>query len=1478
METNKNIPDNINALGMLEAAQFYRDKLGWTLHPLYGPDNGSEQERGKRPLLKGWKRLGTADVTAAFLEKHFGNGHRYNLGKVNHLPELTIDLDSKPDKGASVMAWDEACEDFRAVPCERTAGGLHYHLLCEDVPDAVIDAVGKEQKLKGMLTDKVGFEIFLGGNIVLAPSRHKTGHQYTWLRTGAIPVVPWALIQKLFPFKLKADAEEPRPKKRKAASWWVRFNGDLSSLDIVALAKELGVYGALLDADENKHSIRCPWHELHTQDKGHDKVDDSGTVIFFPRNRRFPGFKCLHTSHGEKKLEDFLAWAETQSHGIVDRHCAQSRVWSEGQRSADGRPRVLLPSPGRSDSEFAADAGGIMNGVHHADGLFLRHGVPVEVSTVHLRDKQAFLGFAPIKPARAITLIEKFADIGQLVQDEAKNLQFMSVSMDKSQAEILLSSPQFRRCLPRVDRILDVPVPILKPNGALVYPRPGYDPECCTYLNPDAPKITPMDLSDARELLRTLFSEFCFHDAQSLIHALAAFITPFCKGLFPRWNARTPVWLYKANRERAGKDYCANLTSILYEGRTSEDPPLDSDVAETRKKVTAALMSGRRRIHWSNCRGHIANATFEGLVTAEMWTDRILGVNDEVTIPNELELSLSANTGLTYTPDFANRCRPILFHYEEEDANARRFRNPDLHGWLHQHRGLFVSTLAALVNSWDQAGRPPGPTPFTSFPIWAKVVGGILVHARLGDPCMPVQDETCDIDGDQQTANMKTLFALAHEKFGTEWVRKDRIMDLLKEEGDGLFSWMDLTARSGQVTFSKLITKFAGRILGGIRMLRNATAKQTRFHTFQFIPQEDETPGDKRQDILDQLFTPDERNIRNIRNIPPTPRTENDESKSKIGNGIEISKSDIELKNIAYIAHIALPGHTLVCAPADLPAIADQLAASAQPIVLDIETYGQRGGLNPWDGDIRLLSLAIPGAVPWILDLRSIGYDLGPLADVLAANQVLGHNIKFDALWLRVKCGLILANLADTMTASRLLTAGSGLPNGLDAVIQRFCNIDLPKDQAQSDWGGMLLTEDQLQYAANDVRYLHQANAALMTELEQADLASVYALEMSLLPHVVAMEANGVTMDRGRLNQVLAEAETSVIAAKEQIQTIFNNPDLNPASAPQLKAALNEAGLLADGTSEEALLLLDDTRFIPHILTFRKAQKVMEQARKLATMIARDGRIHARFEPTGTDTGRFSSKEPNLQNIGRGALRSCFVAPAGHCLVVADYSQIELRAAAAIANEPRMIEAYQRGDDLHRQTAALVLNKPLAEVTKDDRQLAKAVNFGLLYGQSPGGLIKYARTNYGVTLSQEQARRIHQRFFDAYSGLRVWHRNCHATATTATEVRTVSGRRRLLPQGPGKEWHRFAAMLNTPVQGGCADGLKCALVTLARSLPAKARLVSTVHDEIIVETPVAVAGQVAELVRSTMCSAMARLFPNVPIEVEVKQCGTWGDK
>jgi DNA polymerase-1 len=1465
------IPPDIHTYDRLKAAQFYAGTLGWAIHPLLPPNKGDDNERGKKPILKGWRGHTAAEISPDFLTKYFGNGSNHNIGCVVRPPFIHVDLDSKPDAGASVMAWLATQSELAAVPRERTGGGAHLAFICRDIPEAVMKS---KKAPTSKINDQVNAELYLDGlNIVLTPSIHKSGHAYTWEVTGDIPEVSWHQLCQWFGFVTPEARKPGRPKKEKP--WWSKWSEDLRTLDMSGVMEDLGHLGECIDPDQYKWAVRCPWEHEHSN--GAAETPGTDTILFNPPET-MPGFRCLHSHCDGRGIQELVEWAEAQKPGIIAAHCANLRVWQPGNTNASGRPRIVLPALGRAHGAFGLELGNL---IAPKLDLFRFSSNVVEIATVEKATKKgAIPGFmlSTIRAAELVTAIERTVETGVLREDEAGDEVFIVKSMSEQDARITLANGFFSSCLPRIRRLLDVPVPHLDDDGKLVYPKPGYDDRFETWLDPHAPQLRSMGHAEALQwLLGELFAlpehgGFWWHDEQARVHALARFITPFCRGLMD-WR-RTPLWIYDGNREGSGKDTCADVTHVAYTGRSIVCAPIGKDGdEEMRKRITSALMAYSRFFHLANMKGHVRYAALEAATdNSGIWEDRRLGVSETIILPNETEFSFSANNA-TWEPDIERRCRRIRLRFTPDDINGHRYRHSDILTWVRLHRAELLSAVAALVAEWVRQGCPPGPSPFTSFPEWGRVVGGILHANGLPDPCRPHEDS--HTSGDQSTKAMRSFFALAFDHFGDREVLKREFQDFVQqnEEVHELFDWIDFAARRGQTSFGKLVSKFDRRELGGITLRINQTSKNRA--DYRFFRQEDElipscphqvqttTPKRGHGDIGGHFHHADI-------------REENCERKNKSES--ELLPTDMGVGKNSPNVPMSQPG--VFCSTrTDLDRVALDLK-DATRIALDIETYGQRkgDGLDPWKGDIRLLSLCRHGGPIWTIDLRATGYDLGPLKPILEDAGLIAHNARFDLLWLRVKCGLMPKRVHCTLTAARLLTAGTKPGNDLDKCLERYLGIAPAADHSRSDWGSMLLTDDQLAYAARDVAHLHDLLGTMESELEASGLDTVWALESNLVPCVVSMESTGIHVDREKLQAIAAEADHIAKQAADSLRTELGTQSLNPASPGQVLAALRNAGLKLESTAEEALKAADDGRLVPLVLAHREAVKRAQQAESLVGHIQADGRIHGRFEPLGTATGRFSSKEPNLQNIGRGEMREAFTAPEGKRLIVADYSQIELRAAAAIAGESRMIDAYKAGADLHRLTAATVLGKPEDQVTKADRQLAKAVNFGLIYGQSAPGLVKYAATSYGVTMEENQAFAIRQAFFRTYSRLRQWHGLSHNTAEDGVnEVRTRTGRRRLIPD-KASEWERFTALVNTPVQGGTADGMKHALILIHERLPKSARIVSTVHDEVVVECREESADECREIITTAMVEAMAALFPEVPVEVEANICTTWAEK
>ena len=391
-------------------------------------------------------------------------------------------------------------------------------------------------------------------------------------------------------------------------------------------------------------------------------------------------------------------------------------------------------------------------------------------------------------------------------------------------------------------------------------------------------------------------------------------------------------------------------------------------------------------------------------------------------------------------------------------------------------------------------------------------------------------------------------------------------------------------------------------------------------------------------------------------------------------------------------------------------------------------------------------------------------------------------------------------------------------------------------------------------------------------ELTQAGLEKVWQLECQLAPVVAAMRAQGFRVDCKRLEALAKTAEKDRAESEKKVKEALG-AELNPRSPKQVKEALEKRGLKLKSTDEVALVMSGDPA-AELVLRSRAAEKRAQMISAYREAVGEDGRIHAEFDPLGTATGRFSCREPNLQNVGRDTeMRACFVADPRKVLVIADYSQVELRVAAFLAKEEAMLAAFRSGEDIHSLTAGKLAGKNQKEVSEEERKLAKAVNFGLLYGMSARGLAEYGRISFGLKLEEKEAREFRRKFFEAYPGLQRWHEEARQAAADpkVTEVRTLYGRRRWLPPPGGRmEWVRFTALVNTPVQGTCGDAIKRAMVSLS-----DAPLVSTVHDELILEVAEKESVGMADRVAKAMRAGFAGMVPEELIQVAVRRSGSW---
>jgi DNA polymerase I-like protein with 3'-5' exonuclease and polymerase domains len=556
--------------------------------------------------------------------------------------------------------------------------------------------------------------------------------------------------------------------------------------------------------------------------------------------------------------------------------------------------------------------------------------------------------------------------------------------------------------------------------------------------------------------------------------------------------------------------------------------------------------------------------------------------------------------------------------------------------------------------------------------------------------------------------------------------------------------------------------------------------------------------------------------------------------------------------------------YTLVRSEDELRAVLQAVDESAV-IGLDTETTG----LDPRTDKIRLLSLATDRGTYLIECFASAPW---PLFDLLAEKELVLHNGLFDLGFLG-QLGFVPRTVKDTMLLAQLLTAGTGESCSLKECVQRDLGVVLDKDLQKSDWTGELSPE-QMAYAAQDAAMTRKLYDVLSPKIAAAGLDRIADIENRCLPAMVWLAGSGVAFDRDAWERLAGEANAEAEDLASQLDGIapaksgqLYGSGWNWDSPQQILEVFKALDIEVTSTDDAELAKVDH-RLATLLRQYRAARKkVTTYGRDWLKYLSQDGRVYAGWRQIGAASGRMACRKPNLQNLPRGlAYRQCFRGPDGRVLVKADYSQIELRIAAKITKDAAMLDAYTKGLDLHTLTAQRLLGKN--DVTKADRQIAKSANFGLLYGMGAERYREYAKTDYGLELTVDQAAEYRRAFFQAYPGLTRWHRS---VGNGLKDTRTLTGRRRLAVE-------RFTEKLNTPVQGTGADGLKLALALLweRRDICPGAVPVLAVHDEIVVECDADQAEAVADWVKAAMVEAMAPLIDPVPVEVEVKIAPTWG--
>ena len=595
--------------------------------------------------------------------------------------------------------------------------------------------------------------------------------------------------------------------------------------------------------------------------------------------------------------------------------------------------------------------------------------------------------------------------------------------------------------------------------------------------------------------------------------------------------------------------------------------------------------------------------------------------------------------------------------------------------------------------------------------------------------------------------------------------------------------------------------------------------------------------------------------------------------------------------------------------------------STAQSLCFDTETLQ----LQPERGRLRLLQLGARDRDTIVL-IDCFQLDKG---DWTALRQFfcspdrfwLAHNAVFDLGWLQEHDIYPAGRICCSMLASRLLL--NGRPNtkhGLDSVVKRYLKDEngkpkeLSKEQQRSDWSGDL-TKEQLDYAANDVAALMELDIKIEKEIIKYRLGAAFKLECLALPAMAQMWRTGLPWNAENLQQRKVDYEHDIkgLAKDFVLQLDAAMPEKHKLPRDEdgsFNLRAKDEGKLRDGTKKYAGFNINSPKQIVEKLTvvlggpprdangkssasrqalrsyaadheviqiyleWKRCEKRRQMIESIQEKMDDTGFVRASYMQLGAESGRMSCIKPNNQQIPRDKqFRSCVEAPEGWLLVDADFGQMELRLAAAVANDERMIAAFQAGEDPHTVTA---------EAIGCDRQTAKSANFGLLYGSGPTGLRNYAGA-MGITMTQERAAEIRDEWLGTFQGIAKWQQDNAKEADETqgdywAETRIPrSGMRRYL-QG---DMNRLTVRCNTPIQGAGAAILKCALGNLWPKVKAAGedtvRIAAAVHDEILLLVREDAAQEWSATLKQVMEDAEAKWLGEIPALAEVSVGKTWSE-
>lgn len=507
----------------------------------------------------------------------------------------------------------------------------------------------------------------------------------------------------------------------------------------------------------------------------------------------------------------------------------------------------------------------------------------------------------------------------------------------------------------------------------------------------------------------------------------------------------------------------------------------------------------------------------------------------------------------------------------------------------------------------------------------------------------------------------------------------------------------------------------------------------------------------------------------------------------------------------------------------------------------------------------------------------------------------MGQNIKFDAIILK-RFGINISPISfDTMVAGHILDADSQLNlNSLSLKYLNYKPIEIESiigtkkqgQKAMTNLNPALISD----YACEDADIALQLKTVMETKLQEEKLLDLaQKIEFPLIEILIDMEYTGVKIDDKGLREI---SEIITLELSELRDNIFKEAgeEFNIDSPKQLGEILFNVMMIPPikktktgfSTDVDTLNILKYTYPIAdYLLRYRQLAKLKSTYIDALPLMINPGtnRLHTNYNQTGTNTGRLSSNEPNLQNIPIRSevgkeVRKAFIGENGNIILSADYSQIELRIMAAMSQDKNLIEAFKSGQDIHSATAAILNDIPIDEVTQEHRRIAKTVNFGIMYGLGAFGLAQR------LGINRYEGSEIIKNYFEKYPGIKKYMDDTIAFAHEKGYVETLMGRRRFFPEihSANKNIKTAAerAAINMPIQGSAADMIKMAMINVHNAIKAaglKSKMIMQVHDELVFECPENEIEEMKALVKLNMEKALD--LGEVPVIAEIGSASNW---